>query len=339
VTIEMVDYPGEWLLDLPLLEMSYADWCAAALRLADSGSRAAIRGAWRDLDPDAPGNETLLESARVSFTEYLAACRAAPHHLSHVQPGRFLNPGDGTADLSAFRFCPLRATSGATPKPGSLAEAMAQRFERYKIEIVSPFFRDVFSRFDRQLVLVDVIGALNAGPEPFHDMRRALREVLPSFNRGSDSLLARLFGSRTEKVLFAATKADHVTANQFHNLRLLLRAMMADESGALPIAADEADFAALSAIKCTANRRVLYQGQQITVLEGVIRGRDKLEQLYPGEIPEHLPTAEDWHSERFRFYDFRPPDLSAESADARGRGIPHVHLDRALQFLTGDLFW
>jgi predicted YcjX-like family ATPase len=24
---------------------------------------------------------------------------------------------------------------------------------------------------------------------------------------------------------------------------------------------------------------------------------------------------------------------------ASGRGIPHVHLDRALQFLTGDLFW
>jgi uncharacterized protein len=339
VTIEMVDYPGEWLLDLPLLEMSFGDWCASALDLAGSGSRASIGGAWRDLDPDAPATEAQLESARVSFTEYLAACRAAPHHLSHVQPGRFLNPGDGTADLSAFRFCPLRLAPGAIAKPGSLAEEMAQRFERYKAEIVSPFYSDVFSRFDRQLVLVDVIGALNAGPEPFHDMRRALREVLPSFNRGSDSLLARLFGSRTEKVLFAATKADHVTANQFHNLRLLLRAMMADDSGALPIAAGEADFAAVSAIKCTTNRRVMYQGQQITVLEGVIRGRDKPEQLYPGEIPEHLPTPEDWHSERFRFYDFRPPDLSDESADAIGRGIPHVHLDRALQFLTGALFW
>ena len=212
-----------------------------------------------------------------------------PYHLSHVQPGRFLNPGDGTADLSAFRFCPLRLVPGAVPKPGSLGEAMAQRFERYKAEIVHPFFRDVFSRFDRQLVLVDVIGALNAGPESFHDMRRALRDVLPSFNRGSGSLLARLFQPRTEKVLFAATKADHVTANQFHNLRLLLRAMMADDLGNLPISAEETDFAALSAIKCTANRRVMYQGQQITVLEGIIRGRDAPEQLYPGEIPEHLP--------------------------------------------------
>jgi predicted YcjX-like family ATPase len=338
VTIEMVDYPGEWLLDLPLLEMSYAEWSAAALRLAGSGSRAGIGGDWRSLDADAPATEALLESARLSFTAYLAACRAAPYHLSHVQPGRFLNPGDGAADLAAFRFCPLRLAAGAVPKPGSLGEAMAQRFERYKAEIVHPFFRDVFSRFDRQLVLVDVIGALNAGPESFHDMRRALREVLPSFNRGG-GLLARLFQPRTEKVLFAATKADHVTANQFHNLRLLLRAMMADDLGDLPISAEETDFAALSAIKCTANRRVMYQGQQITVLEGIIRGRDAPEQLYPGEIPEHLPSEDDWRSERFRFYDFRPPDLQGESLLASGRGIPHVHLDRALQFLTGDLFW
>ena len=97
----------------------------------------------------------------------------------------------------------------------------------------------------------------------------------------------------------------------------------------------ESEFAALSAVKCTANRRVLYQGQQITVLEGVIKEHGAVEQLFPGEIPEHLPTAEDWASERFRFYDFQPPSLERD----RGRGIPHIHLDKALQFLIGDLFW
>jgi predicted YcjX-like family ATPase len=131
------------------------------------------------------------------------------------------------------------------------------------------------------------------------------------------------------------TKSDHVTANQFHNLRLLLRAMMADDAGRLPLTDIETDFAALSAVKCTTNKRVLYQGQQITVLEGIIKGHDAPEQLFPGEIPEHLPTAEDWASERFRFYDFLPPSLDRD----RGRGIPHIHLDKALQFLIGDLFW
>src|SRR5262249_9153641 len=33
ITIRIVDYPGEWLLDLPLLTQSYAEWSRASLRL------------------------------------------------------------------------------------------------------------------------------------------------------------------------------------------------------------------------------------------------------------------------------------------------------------------
>ncbi len=334
VDIEVADYPGEWLLDLPMLAQSFAEWSAKTLNLAQLGGRATIAGEWRDIDPDAPADESSLEHARLSYTRYLESCRAMPRSLSFVQPGRFLRPGDGAIDPAALRFCPLRMGNRA-PRTGTVAAAMTERFERYKTEIIRPFYAEVFGGFDRQLVLVDVIGALNAGPEAFLDMRRALAAVLASFRRGDDGLLARLFQSRTDKVLFAATKADHVTANQFHNLRLLLRAMVGDETGSVPLRSVATDFAALSAVKCTANRRVLYQGQQITVLEGRIKGRDGMERLFPGEIPEHLPSGEDWTSERFRFYDFEPPILDA---DAR-RGISHIHLDKALQFLAGDLFW
>jgi len=335
VEIEIVDYPGEWLLDLPLLEQSFAEWSAATLSLARTGQRASLSGPWRNIAPDAPADEASLETARNSFTAYLEACRAAPRHLSLVQPGRFLRPGDGSADPTILRFSPLDLPAGWVARPGSMAAAMAERFERYKAELVRPFYETVFSGFDRQLVLVDVIGALNAGPEAFADMRRALAVVLKSFQRNGDGLLARLFRPRTDKVLFATTKADHVTANQFHNLRLLLQAMVADDAGRLPVADVETEFAALSAVKCTANRRVLYQDQQITVLEGTIKGHDAVEQLFPGEIPEHLPTVADWSSERFRFYDFQPPSLDRD----RARGIPHIHMDKALQFLIGDLFW
>ena len=33
ITLRIVDYPGEWLLDLPLLDQSYAEWSRATLRL------------------------------------------------------------------------------------------------------------------------------------------------------------------------------------------------------------------------------------------------------------------------------------------------------------------
>jgi predicted YcjX-like family ATPase len=333
VEVEIIDYPGEWLLDLPMLEQSFEEWSAAMLQLSQAGPRASLSGPWREIAPDAPASEDALEAARQSYTAYLKACREPPLSLSFLQPGRFLRPGDDGVDLAAFRFCPVSFAGGV--RAGTMAAAMRDRFERYKSEIIRPFYEEVFSGFDRQLVLVDVVGALNAGPHSFDDMRLALNTVLRSFERDGDGLLSRLFRSRTDKVLFAATKADHVTANQFHNLRLLLRAMMADDAGALPVANVDAEFAALSAVKCTANKRVLYQGRQITVLEGVIKNHGAPEQLFPGEIPEHLPTTEDWASERFRFYDFQPPSLDRD----RGRGIPHIHLDKALQFLIGDLFW
>ena len=42
LTIRIVDYPGEWLLDLPLLAQSYAEWSRATLRSLRKGVRAEI---------------------------------------------------------------------------------------------------------------------------------------------------------------------------------------------------------------------------------------------------------------------------------------------------------
>src|SRR5262249_26127335 len=42
LTIRIVDYPGEWLLDLPLLALSYAEWSRTTLRLLRRGVRAEI---------------------------------------------------------------------------------------------------------------------------------------------------------------------------------------------------------------------------------------------------------------------------------------------------------
>ena len=40
VHLDIVDYPGEWLLDLPLLQMSYGEWSADALATARAPARA-----------------------------------------------------------------------------------------------------------------------------------------------------------------------------------------------------------------------------------------------------------------------------------------------------------
>src|ERR1700688_5044313 len=39
LTLDIVDYPGEWLLDLPLLHRSYEQWSAASLALSRESLR------------------------------------------------------------------------------------------------------------------------------------------------------------------------------------------------------------------------------------------------------------------------------------------------------------
>lgn len=55
--IEIVDYPGEWLLDLPLLRQSYVEWSRVMLDLARYGARAALARDWLNLLALAPGGQ------------------------------------------------------------------------------------------------------------------------------------------------------------------------------------------------------------------------------------------------------------------------------------------
>src|SRR4051794_35767127 len=46
LTLDIVDYPGEWLLDLPLLEKSYEQWSAEGLALSRARPRAPLAAQW-----------------------------------------------------------------------------------------------------------------------------------------------------------------------------------------------------------------------------------------------------------------------------------------------------
>ena len=66
--LDIVDYPGEWLLDLPLMQMSYAEWSAATVAASRIGSPALSRAtAWQDqlrsLDAMAPADENIAIAA------------------------------------------------------------------------------------------------------------------------------------------------------------------------------------------------------------------------------------------------------------------------------------
>ena len=94
--VEILDYPGEWLLDLPLLGRSYHEWSRAALDLARRGARGPLAEEWLDFlgrhPADGAGDPAVARRAHDLYRAFLAACRTQ-EQLSLLQPGRFLNPG------------------------------------------------------------------------------------------------------------------------------------------------------------------------------------------------------------------------------------------------------
>ncbi len=58
--VDIIDYPGEWLLDLPLLSQTYSQWSAKQSGLL-TGRRGELAGRWATkaaaLDPFAPADE------------------------------------------------------------------------------------------------------------------------------------------------------------------------------------------------------------------------------------------------------------------------------------------
>ncbi|MCM2561447.1 YcjX family protein [Lutimaribacter sp. EGI FJ00015] len=337
VHLDIVDYPGEWLLDLALLDKDYAQWSAEVLARIDTRPQAAdFLLQARATDGTAPHDEPTARALADSFTSYLHAARGAGFY--DCTPGRFLLPGD-LAGSPAITFAPL-PNGGDAPRR-SLAREMARRFEAYKREVVKPFFRDHFSRIDRQVVLVDALGAINAGPKAVEDMRLAMADILSAFRPGRNAFLSQLLlGKRVEKILFAATKADHLHHAQHARLTAIMEALTRD-------ARDRADFAgartqamAIAALRATTEDTITHDGRALDCVRGTLLDGGKRAAFYPGELPEDpnrlLSPARDgattWLDADYKIMRFAPARLSLKP----GEGPPHIRLDRAAQFLIGD---
>ncbi len=350
LALDIVDYPGEWLLDLPLLEKSYAEWSRETLEASQTPARAPLAKPWlgflASLDPAAPAEEEAARTAAELFTAYLRKARDDVYALSTLPPGRFLMPGD-LEGSPALTFAPLPVSPEERAVPGSLAAMMERRYEAYKTHVARPFFRDHFSRLDRQIVLVDALTALNSGPAAMRDLENAMTGLMQAFRAGRSSRLASILRPRIDRILFAATKADHLHHTSHDRLEAILRAVAGKAIDRAQGVGAEIDVIALAAIRATREAEIRHGREVLQAIVGVPEAGERIDgevfngvaeaAIFPGELPENpdaafageaiaLPEADnDW-----RFVRFRPP------ITARGAPPPHIRLDRALQFLIGD---
>jgi predicted YcjX-like family ATPase len=348
--IDIVDYPGEWLLDLPLLRQSYEDWSQDAIAQSREPQRAAFAAEWHGFlagcDSAAPGVETAAMQGAELFTAYLRRCRSEPNLLSTLTPGRMLMPGD-LQGSPALTFMPLDVARGTAAPHGSLHAMMARRFEAYKSHVVKPFFRDHFARLDRQIVLVDVLSAINVGPSALADLERAMTAVLQCFRPGTNSWLSSILGKRIDRILFAATKADHIHHTSHDRLEAILRHSVHKAIDRALFAGAEVKAVALAAVRATREIDAQENGEALNCIAGTplpgeqldgqtFDGRQEIA-LFPGDLPPERDGTVTIPEEGagVRFLRFRPPVVRMTGFGARA-SIPHIRLDRAIEFLIGD---
>ncbi len=326
--LELLDYPGEWLLDLPLLGQSFSAWSSAVLRrLEPYPESAAFLGFVRGLPAEAGPDEAIARAGHSLYRDLLQTLRDT-EGLSLLQPGRFLMPAPGQTP-PWIEFFPHSGRSG-------LAGLLERRYDAYRDAIRRELVSPSFGQVDRLVVLADVLTALAAGEAATRDAAAALGAVAGAL-RWQGGIEAWLpdwlagwlpsFGG-IGRVAFAASKADHVADRQRGNLAALMAQLTRPPARA---AAATAAFA-IAAIRCTEDTVMTLDGRGVSAVRGRILGDDRLARSYPGEVPDRLPDAAFWAHPFFALPVFEPVRLRL---GGRG-GVPHIGLDSLLAFLLEE---
>src|SRR5690606_9560262 len=206
-------------------------------------------------------------------------------------------------------------------------------YEAYKTHVVKPFFREHITRLDRQIVLIDAMQALNAGPEAVADLERALTEILACFRAGRGFFLSDLVSRRIDRILVAATKADHIHHESHDRLQAIVRRLADRAVERARFSGAEVDALAMAAVRATREGTVS-QGRETlpviigTPLAGETIGGETFDgetetAIFPGDLPQNPDTAIQGAADPVRFVRFRPPRLE-RTAEGATLSLPHI---------------
>src|SRR5262249_31102918 len=218
-----------------------------------------------------------------------------------------------------------------------------------------PFFRDHFARLDRQIVLVDVLTALNGGATALRDLEQALTDVLGAFRPGRSNWLKSVLTRRIDRLLFAATKADHVHHSDHDRLPRLLGWLVHRATERAAFVGAEVLILPLAAVRATREVSIKRDGDRLPGIAGVPLSGERMGDeaydgeteiaVFPGDLPEDAETIFDVHPSSHehcsakempavQFLRFRPPRLE-RTPEGVTLSLPHIRLDQALAASVG----
>jgi len=142
-----------------------------------------------------------------------------------------------------------------------------------------------------------------------------------------------------EKILFAATKADHLHHTQHARLTAITQAMLREASDRANFAGAKTAALSLAALRATTEETITHDGTPLDAVRGTLTDGRRAA-FYPGELPadpaQLLSPARDgaarWLDADYAIMSFAPAPTKLRP----GEGPAHIRLDRAAEFLIGD---
>lgn len=329
--IEIRDYPGEWLLDIPLLNQDYHSWCHDMDGTFHQYKRKPLMGSLfddlKEIRPFDVLSEGEINDIYGRFKAFLVTCK--DEGLTLIQPGHTLLPGK---DDSFEPFFPLMNMHHYSVKELKKADkdcvykVMLKRYKDYLKNVVDPFYKDYFKSVERQIIMVDTLKALSQGKDNFDDMMASFSRIIDCYSYGENGFLRRLISPKIERILFLSSKPDRVLSSQHDNLRhftndVIKRVCTQSIRNTIQIETEIA-----CAVRCTDDKSDYLTGK---TAEGFGR-------LTHPTVPDKIPKNDEWGA----FEGWRPPELIPPlNTDLKhGSNLPCIRMDTVLKNLIGDKF-
>jgi len=343
--LELVDYPGERIMDLPLWGKTYESWSDETDRESACGIRGHLRREFRQscmtLSDSSPKNAAQKKSAVECYKDYLSKCKNKG--LNFLQPSKMLLEDSGAENLT---FCPLpRKVRKSAP---SIAAEFKKEYKAYKKRNIRNFAREI-TICSRQIVLVDILQILKNGVHVYNDARKCFDSILDMYRYKKKhswfmNLIVRSFPFKKvniDRVAFVATKADQATRNNRQNMKALLEKLVERKHDYLKYDRDaNVGFFFAAAHRSTKDIKVNLkgiwreQGKSVSALAGRLKkdpGKER--EIFPGEMPDEWPGEWNPEEKAYRFSDFAPRVLPARN----GAIFDHINLDEVLLYMFEDL--
>jgi predicted YcjX-like family ATPase len=362
VKLELVDVPGERLMDLMIARSSYETWSDQMLKTFEAtpefdSHTHAFRQQQQQINSDSStAEQTLIEAYRRCLVSLVtdAIPLVAPstflidehgRHAPDVEPVKSaLDNNDTDAAVKALcatqaaglkrgeEFAPLsRASRNRLPE---LHKLFRHRFNQYRKQIAAPLAKQI-GQVDTMVVLTDIARLLSHESGYYNVNETLLQKMIecldPGFKLGQRLAFLGAGGytnRHATKIAFVASQADRVLADDHSNLRELLMEMTQPVRNAInwqwkPPAIDHFVCAAIRSTKpVTANG----EPALATVSETDDDGGGQPRGCRPSRVPE---CWEQWVKSDGYQFPHPPPDVST------ARVVPprQIGLDQLATFI------